>query len=164
MQHKIFKLTLVSILIYANGFAQISKAKNDKIDSETKYDVSLKNPDHIGTWKLVNQKITHENGQIELLDSSSIFLRKILTPTNFVVVVEKKIPELNNKKIVTAVAGGIYSLINGSYQEFSKYATFAGFEETKVNYKLTMKDGKLYTIGTSGGPNVYEETYERVDW
>ena len=79
-------------------------------------------------------------------------------------IVEKKVPELNNKKLVTAVAGGLYSLVNGSYQEFSKYATFTGFEESKANYKLTLKDGKLYTVGTSGGPNVYEEIYERVDW
>lgn len=164
MKHKILKLILISILIYANGFAQISKAKSNKINAELNNNTSLRKADHIGTWKLISQRITYENGQIQLLDSSSIFLRKILTPTNFVVIVEKKVPELNDKKLVTAVAGGIYSLIDGSYQEYSKYGTFAGFENTKVNYKLTIKDGKLYTIGTSGGPNVYEEIYERVDW
>lgn len=164
MKHKILKLTLISILIFGSGFAQIQKEKSRKIIAGQKQNTSGKNSAHIGTWKLVSQKITHNNGQVELLDSSTIFLRKILTPTNFVVIVEQKIPELNNKKLATAVSGGTYSLVNGNYQEFTKYAAFQGFEEMKVNYKLTIKDGKLHTIGTSGGPNVYEEIYEKVDW
>jgi hypothetical protein len=164
MKYKILKLTLFSVLIYTTGFSQISKEKSSKVNAKLKQNSVARNSDHIGTWKLVSQKITHENGQIEVLDSSSIFLRKILTPTNFIVIVEKKVPELNSKKIATGVSGGVYSLVNGNYQEFTKYASFAGFEDMKVNYKLTIKDGRLSTIGTSGGPNVYEEIYERVDW
>lgn len=152
MKNKILKLALVGIFICGTGFAQTQKNK------------AIKNTDHIGTWKLVSQKITYQNGQILISDSSSVFLRKILTPTNFVVIVERKVPELNNKKIVAGASGGVYTLQNGNYKEFTKYAAFEGFEKMNINYKLTMKEGKLHTIGTTGGAEIYEELYERVDW
>lgn len=164
MKDKILALTLVSFLIYTAGFAQTKKTKTVKNNTVVTQKASIQDTEHIGTWKLVSQKITYENGQILTSDSSSIFLRKILTPTNFVVVVEKKIPELNNKRIVAVASGGTYTLQNGNYEEFTKYASFDGFEKMKINYKLTMKEGKLHTIGTTGGPDIYEELYERVDW
>ena len=167
MKRKPLMLTLVAMLIGAAGFAQapkkiISKSAAGNITVQRK--ASSENTAHIGTWKLISQKITYGNGQILISDSASVFLRKILTPTNFVVIVEKKIPELGDKKIVTVASGGIYTLQDGNYQEFTKYAAFDGFEKMQINYKLTMKDGMLHTIGTIGGPEIYEELYERVDW
>jgi len=164
MKNKIIKLAIIGILFCAAGFAQTQKTKAIKSNAIVKHKTSPNNTDHIGTWKLISQKITYENGQILISDSASVFLRKILTPTNFVVIVEKKIPELNNKKIVTVASGGTYTLQNGNYEEFTKYAAFDGFEKMKINYKLTMKDGKLHTIGTIGDPTIYEEVYERVAW
>ena len=167
MKGKSLILILVAMLIGAVGFAQTLKKKNIKStagNTAVQRRTPSENTAHIGTWKLIRQKITYGNGQILISDSSSVFLRKILTPTNFVVIVEKKIPELKDKKIVTGASGGTYTLQNGNYQEFTKYAAFDGFEKMEINYKLTMKDGKLHTIGTIGGPEIYEELYERVDW
>lgn len=167
MKNKTLILTLVTMLIGAGSFAQTPKKKNDKSTrgkQTVQPKISSDNTGHIGTWKLISQKITYANGQILLSDSASVILRKILTPTNFVVIVEKKIPELNHKKIVTGASGGTYTLQNGNYQEFTKYAAFDGFEKMQINYKLTIKDGKLHTIGTIGGPEIYEELYERVAW
>lgn len=160
MKNKILSLTIAATLICAAGVAQTQKKKVHNATIET----SSNSTAHIGTWKLISQKITYQNGQMLLSDSGSVFLRKILTPTNFVVIVEKKVPELNNRKIAASVSGGTYSLVNGNYQEFTKYAAFDGFEKMKINYKLTIKDGKLHTVGTIGGPEIYEELYERVDW
>ncbi|TCD00384.1 hypothetical protein [Pedobacter psychroterrae] len=160
MKNKILILTLAATLICAAAIAQTQKKKVNNATIKT----SSHSTAHIGTWKLISQKITYQNGQMLLSDSGSVFLRKILTPTNFVVIVEKKVPELNNRKIAASVSGGIYSLENGNYQEFTKYAAFDGFEKMKINYKLTIKDGKLHTVGTIGGPEIYEEIYERVDW
>lgn len=160
MKNKILSLTIAATLICAAGVAQTQKKKVHNATTKT----SSNSTAHIGTWKLISQKITYQNGQMLLSDSGSVFLRKILTPTNFVVIVEKKVPELNNRKIAASVSGGTYSLVNGNYQEFTKYAAFDGFEKMKINYKLTIKDGKLHTVGTIGGPEIYEELYERVDW
>ncbi|WP_214227978.1 hypothetical protein [Pedobacter sp. B4-66] len=167
MKRKPLIIILLSMLIGATSFAQTPKKKNNKStgkNTEVERKTSSENTAHVGTWKLIRQKITYGNGQILISDSTSVFLRKILTPTNFVVIVEKKIPELNDKKIVTVASGGIYTLQDGNYQEFTKYAAFDGFEKMNINYKLTMKEGKLHTIGTIGGPDIYEELYERVDW
>ncbi|ETZ23845.1 hypothetical protein [Pedobacter sp. V48] len=163
MKRKLLIIILLSMLIGANSFAQTPK-KPKQTKTKVQRKASSQNTAHIGTWKLIWQKITYENGQMIISDSTSVFLRKILTPTNFVAIVEKKIPELNNKKIVTVASGGTYTLQDGNYQEFAKYAAFDGFEKMKVNYKLTIKDGKLHTIGTIGGSEIYEELFERVDW
>jgi len=151
------------MLIGTAAFAQMPKKKSIPGNKTAQYKVSSDNAAHIGTWKLISQKITYANGQILTSDSSAIFLRKILTPKDFVVIVEKKIPELNNKKIVAVASGGTYTLQNGNYQEFTKYASFDGFDKMNINYKLTIKDGKLHTIGTIGGSEIYEELYERTD-
>lgn len=79
MKNKILILTLISILIYANGFTQISKEKSSKLKQNT----SRTNSDHIGTWKLISQKITYKNGQIELLYSSTTFFKKSINTHKF---------------------------------------------------------------------------------
>ena len=168
MKTKFLASTIIGMLICVASFAQVKKT-NSKANSTVKQstsvkNASMKNADHIGTWKLISQKITYQNGQILTSDSGSVYLRKILTPTNFAVIVEKKVPELNDKKIVAVASGGTYTLQNGNYQEFTKYASFDGFEKMTINYKLTMIEGKLHTIGTIGGAEIYEELYERVDW
>lgn len=86
-----------------------------------------KNTDHIGTWKLISQKVTYTNGQMFMGDSTMVFQRKILTPTTFVVVIEKKVPDYNNNKLATSVAGGHYTLVDGNYEELTEYASFKGF-------------------------------------
>jgi len=167
MNRKPLIVILLGMLIGTAGLAQQTKKKINKSAARNLaigQKATSKNTDHIGTWKLIYQKITYGNGQVLTSDSSSIFLRKILTPTNFVVIVEKKIPELNDKEIVTVASGGTYTLEDGNYQEFTKYASFNDFDKMKIKYKLTLKDGKLHTIGTIGGPDIYEEIYQRVDW
>jgi hypothetical protein len=140
----------VCILISATTFAQSQKKTSQSIKK------SAVNTDHIGTWKLVTQKVTYENGQIFMGDSTNVFQHKILTPTSFVVTIEKKIPAYENRKLAVSVAGGRYTLVDGNYEELTQYASFKGFETMKVNYKLTMEDGKLHTVGTVGA-TIYDE-------
>jgi hypothetical protein len=158
MKQKLILSILLCTLISATTFAQKKTTGALKKSSA--------NTDHIGTWKLLSQKITYANGQIAIGDSSNVFQRKILTPTTFVVVIEKKIPNYDNKKLCVSVAGGHYTLVDGQYEELTEYAAFKGFETMKVNYKLTMEDGKLHTVGTVGestGATIYDEVYVRED-
>ncbi|MGV8880330.1 MAG: hypothetical protein ACOH2A_15020 [Sphingobacteriaceae bacterium] len=141
------------ILLSANAFAQSAKKKA----AANKDDLNIV---HIGTWKLLSQKVTYNSGAMFMGDSTMVFQRKILTPTSFVVIIEKRIPNYDNKKLATFVAGGHYTLVDGNYEEFTEYAAFEGFETMKVNYKLTVEDGKLHTVGTEGG-TIYEEVYVR---
>jgi hypothetical protein len=152
MKQKLIRTTLMCILISATAFAQSQKKTSTKAT----------NTDHIGTWKLLSQKVTTPNGQIFMGDSTNVFQHKILTPTTFVVTIEKKIPAYDNKKLAVSVAGGRYTLVNGQYEELTQYASFKGFETMKVNYKLTMEDGKLHTVGTVG-TTIYDEVYVRED-
>ncbi|TSJ36615.1 hypothetical protein FO440_22575 [Mucilaginibacter corticis] len=150
--------TMVGILISTTIFAQSKKKTSQP---------STTSP--IGSWKLISQKVTYPDGQVSMGDSSNIFQHKILTPTTFVVTIEKKIPNYDNKKLAVSVAGGHYTLVNGDYEELTEYASFKGFETMKVNYKLTMEDGKLHTVGTLSGsgldgkPTIYDEVYVRED-
>ena len=161
--------TLLGILISALTFAQSPKKKTLTVKKgSTRAIVGQKHivpnkTDHIGTWKLISQKVTNENGQMFMGDSTMVFQRKILTPTSFVVVIEKKIPDYGNKKLATSVAGGHYTLVNGNYEELTEYAAFKGFETMKVKYKLTIEDGKLHTVGTLNGSTIYDELYVRED-
>jgi hypothetical protein len=123
---------------------------------------TIAKPSHVGTWKLITQKVTYSDGGQYMGDSSMVFQRKIITPTTFVVVIEKKIKELDNKKMVTSTAGGHYKLVDGNYEELTEYATFQGFETMKVNYVLTVDGNTLHTIGTVGDM-IYDETYIRED-
>lgn len=157
------------MLISAISFAQSSqekKVKEKKRSAKTiadQKDLVADNTAHIGTWKLILQKVSDENGPTFMGDSTMVFQRKILTPTTFVVIIERKIPDYDNKKLATSVAGGHYTLVDGNYEELTEYASFKGFETMKVNYKLTIEDGKLHTVGTVGGSTIYDELYIRED-
>lgn len=154
MKQKLLSFILICLLMSAGVFAQ-SKKKTPG------------NTDHIGTWKLISQKVTYPDGRVSMGDSTNIFQRKILTPTTFVVIIERKIPQLDNARLAASVAGGHYTLVNGNYEELTEYASFKGFETMKVNYKLTIENGKLHTVGTVGGPTgsptTYDEVYVRED-
>ena len=157
MKLKLLQFTLVCILISGAAFAQ---SPTKTAGNAKKSSVSI--AEHIGTWKLLSQKVTSESGQIRIGDSTNVFQRKILTPSNFVVVIEAKIPNYDNKKLAVSVAGGHYTLVDGNYEELTQYASFKGFETMKVNYKLTIEDGKLHTVGTVGS-TIYDELYVRED-
>ncbi|WP_256002112.1 MULTISPECIES: hypothetical protein [Pedobacter] len=147
MKLKLTLCTFLCALLSATTFAQSA----------------TKNASHIGTWKLISQKVTYPDGQIFTGDSSTVFQRKILTPATFVVVIEKKMANYDNKKLATSVAGGHYTLVNGNYEELTEYASFKGFETMKVNYKLSIEDGKLHTVGTVGENIIYDELYIKED-
>lgn len=168
MKPQLILSALLCVFISASTFAQSAKKKTTvkkgaKNAVVGQMHIVPKNTDHIGTWKLISQKVTYDNGQMFMGDSTMVFQRKILTPTTFVVVIEKKIPDYDNKKMATSVAGGHYTLVNGNYEELTEYAAFKGFETMKVKYKLTIEDGKLHTVGTVGGSTIYDEVYVRED-
>jgi hypothetical protein len=169
MKHKLINATLVFILISTAAFAQSTKKNTLAVKRATAKEIvgqvqtTPENNAHIGTWKLISQKVTYDNGQMFMGDSTMVFQHKILTPNTFVVIIEKKIPDYDNKKLATSVAGGHYTLVNGNYEELTEYAAFKGFETMKVNYKLTIEDGKLHTVGTVGGSTIYDEVYVRED-
>jgi hypothetical protein len=58
MKNKILQLIIIGMFIYSAGLAQIPKSQTNKNKT------LAKNQDQVGTWKLVSQKITYENGQI----------------------------------------------------------------------------------------------------
>ncbi|MES2829758.1 MAG: hypothetical protein V4687_16490 [Bacteroidota bacterium] len=157
-------LSAIALIMLSSSaaFAQSSTVKTTKkpIKSAT-VAAKTENTDHIGTWKLISQKVTYDNGQVFEGDSTNVFQRKILTPTSFVVIIEKRIPDYENKKLATSVAGGRYTLVDGNYEELTDYAAFKGFETMQVKYKLTIEDGKLHTVGTVGGNTIYDEVYVR---
>jgi hypothetical protein len=169
MKQPLILSTLVCLLISATTFAQSQKKTSAAVKKGSAKEIVgqthiiPKSSAHIGTWKLISQKVTYENGQMFMGDSTMVFQRKILTPKTFVVIIEKKVPDYDNKKLATSVAGGHYTLVNGNYEELTEYAAFKGFETMKVNYKLTIEDGKLHTVGTVGGSTIYDEVYIRED-
>ena len=169
MKPQLILSTLLCVLISVSTFAQSPKKKTVTVNKGSakaivgQEHIVPKNTDHIGTWKLISQKVTNENGQMFMGDSTMVFQRKILTPTTFVVIIEKKIPDYDNKKLATSVAGGHYTLVDGKYEELTEYAAFKGFETMKVKYKLTIEDGKLHTVGTLNGSTIYDELYVRED-
>jgi hypothetical protein len=164
MKGKTTIVTLLVLLMSIGAFAQ-SKASNVKRRGTPKLATTQKeiNTDHIGTWRLISQKVTYDSGNVFKGDSSTVFQRKVLTPHTFVVVIEKRIPNYDNKKLATSVAGGHYTLIDGNYEEHTEYATFRGFETMEIKYKLTLEDGKLHTVGTFNGTVIYDELYVRED-
>lgn len=160
MKQNLMRLTIAFALISTTTFAQSQKKNSADLKKIT---VTAINTDHIGSWKLISQKVTYPDGQISMGDSTNVFQHKVITPTTFVVTIEKKIPNYDNKKLAVSVAGGRYTLVNGNYEELTQYASFKGFETMKVNYKLTIEDGKLHTVGTLSGSNgestIYDEVY-----
>jgi type 1 fimbria pilin len=164
MNKRIIIALMLCLLVSIGSFAQSKKKSVSTGTSKVKQSVQkAANTAHIGTWRLISQKITFEDGRVTTGDSSNVFTRKILTPTTFVVIIEQKIPSKGNKKMATSVAGGHYTLVDGKYEELTEYAAFDGFETMKVNYILTVDGDKLHTVGTVGGPTIYDETYIRED-
>lgn len=154
MKQNLILFTLVCILISTTIFAQSKKKTSDT------------NTSHVGTWRLLSQKVTYPNGQIAIGDSSNIFQRKIITPNAFVIIIERKIPNYNNKRLATSVAGGHYAIANGNYEEFTQYASFQGFETMKITGKLSIEDSKLHLVAilsVSTGSTIYDELYVRED-
>jgi len=149
--------TLVYILISTTIFAQPKKKTPGK------------NTSYLGTWKLVSDKVTYPNGQVFVGDSSTIIQRKIITPTSFVIIIERKIPEYNNKQLATSVAGGRFTINNGNYEEFTQYASWKGFEELKIKGKLSVENGKLHLVANgnnylgSAETTIFDEWYVRID-
>jgi hypothetical protein len=162
MKQKLIVSILLCILISAPSVAQSQKNISKTLKQGP---TKALNTDHIGAWKLVSQKITYANGQIFLGDSTNVFQRLILTPTACVVIGEAKIPDYDNKKLAISVAGGHYTLVNGNYQVSMQYASYKGFETMKVDYKLTMENGKLHMAGTvtDSKVTIYDEVYVRED-
>lgn len=152
--HFIF-CTLTYIVISTTTFAQ-SKKKASAI-----------NRSYLGTWKLLSSKVTYPNGQAFSGDSSSILQRKIITPSSFVIIIEKRIPSYDNKRLATSVAGGRFIFDKGSYQEITQYASWKGFEPLKINGKLTVEQGKLHLIAKANNylgltdTTVFDEWYIR---
>jgi len=143
--------------------ALVCVSTNTLAQSMSQISSSTPNIEHIGTWKLISQKVTYNNGNVFIGDSTSVFQRKILTPSTFAVIIEKRIPDYDHKKLATSVAGGHYTLVNGDYEELTEYASFKGFDTMKVLYKLTIEDGKLHTVGTVGESTIYDELYVREE-
>ncbi|WP_276089649.1 hypothetical protein [Pedobacter sp. JY14-1] len=124
-------------------------------------------PDIVGTWRLVSQKITHPEGGVTTADSAALNQIKVYTPTMFVNIGERKIPQLDNQKLVVSCAGGHYSIKGDVYEEFTEFASYAGYKDMKVRFKLTMEKGKMHTVGSLSGANgaatIYDEWYSKVD-
>lgn len=166
MKRTLIICALLCVCVSASTYAQTKKNTPVAIKKTSVKSINAKKSrsnDHIGTWKLISQKVTYDNGEVFMGDSSMVFQRKVLTPKTFVVIIEKKIKDYDNKKLATSVAGGHYTLVNGKYEELTEYAAFKGFETMKVNYKLTVEGDKLHTVGTVGGSTIYDEVYIRED-
>lgn len=116
---------------------------------------------HVGTWKLVKQRVLLPDGRESVGDSTNVFQRKILTPSHFVVTIEHVHPE-TGVKLVRSAAGGRYTLADGRYEELTDYASFPGYQDMKVQYELTVDGDTLHTIGKLNNM-IYEETYIRED-
>lgn len=150
-------LTLLSIIISTTTIAQSRKKTVGT------------NKSYPGTWKLISQKVTYPNGQVFTGDSSTIIQRKIITPTSFVIIIEKKIPEYDNKRLATSVAGGRFTINNGNYEEFTQYASWKGFEVLKIKGKLSVENDKLHLVANannylgSAETTIFDEWYIRQD-
>jgi hypothetical protein len=114
---------------------------------------------HVGTWKLVKQRVVLPDGRESHGDSTNVFQRKTLTPSHFVVTIEHVNPQ-TGVKLVRSAAGGRYTLTDGKYEELTDYASFPGFQDMKVQYELTVEGDTLHTIGKVNNMT-YEETYIR---
>lgn len=121
----------------------------------------------VGTWRLVSQKIINAEGGVTTTDSAYLNQVKVYTPTMFVNIGERKIPQLDNQKLVVTCAGGHYSLNGDVYEEFTEFASYKGYKDMKVKFKLTMEKGKMHTVGAVWGADgiitTYDEWYSKVD-
>ena len=121
----------------------------------------------VGTWRLVSQKVTNPDGGVYTADSTALNSVKMYTPTMFANISERKIPELENQKIVVSCAGGHYSLKGDVYEEFTEFASYKGFKDMKVKFTLTMEKGRIHTVGSVSGADgvatIYDEWYKKVE-
>jgi hypothetical protein len=121
----------------------------------------------VGTWKLISQKVTNPDGSTYTADSAAVRQVKIYTPTMFVTVAERKIPELNNQTLVIKCAGGHYTLKGEVYEEITEFASYKDYKGMKVKFILTMEGGKVHTIGAVTGADMnvttYDEWYIKTD-
>ncbi|MHA4894659.1 hypothetical protein ACXZ1K_07910 [Pedobacter sp. PWIIR3] len=121
----------------------------------------------VGTWKLVGQKVINPDGSVLTTDSAHLNQIKMYTPTMYVVVGEVKVPQLDNKKMVNNCAGGHYTINGDVYQEFTEFASWKGYKDMKVKFKLTMEKGKMHTVGSLSGSDgavtIYDEWYTKVE-
>ncbi|MGY4385444.1 hypothetical protein ACVWYN_002484 [Pedobacter sp. UYP24] len=120
-----------------------------------------------GTWKLVAQKVINSDGGVTTSDSAALNSVKIYTPTMFVNISERKVPQYDNQKIVVSCAGGHYSLKGNDYQEFTEFASYKDYKDMRVKFTLTMENGKIHTVGTLSGAHgdadTYDEWFIKVD-
>lgn len=123
--------------------------------------------DIVGTWKLVSQKITQPDGRIYIADSASLNSKKIYTPTTFVNIGERVIPEAGGEKLIVSCAGGRYSIKGNVYEEFTEFATWRGHKNLKVKFVITMEQGKIHTLGALSGldgvETIYDEWFVKID-
>lgn len=128
---------------------------------------SAQNKSIVGSWKLISQKVTNSDGGVTTADSAALNSVKIYTPTMFVNISERKIPELDNQKIVVSCAGGHYTLKGNVYEEFTEFASYKGYKDMKVKFTLTMEKGKIHTVGSLSGADgnvtIYDEWFIKVD-
>lgn len=147
-------------LLFVVALAMASSASLFAQSSEGLTQQEVSGTEHVGTWKLVKQKIVFADGKVHIGDSSNVFQRKILTPTHFVVTIERPNPRAGGKKFVASAAGGRYTLVDGQYAELTEYASFPGYEELEVNYELSVEGDTLHTVGKVND-DTFEETYIR---
>jgi len=125
--------------------------------------LSAKDISIVGTWKLVSQKITYADGATYTANESALNQIKIYTPTMFININEQKIPQLDNQKLVVKCAGGHYSLVGDSYEEFTEFASYKDYKDLKVKFTLTMEKGRMHTVGALSGKDgvqtIYDEWY-----
>ncbi|MES2829771.1 MAG: hypothetical protein V4687_16555 [Bacteroidota bacterium] len=122
--------------------------------------LSAQNLNIEGTWRLVAQKVINADGSVLTSDSAALNSMKIYTPTMFVNIGERKIPQLDNQKLVTSCAGGHYTIKGDVYEEFTEFASWKDYKNLKVKFKVTMEKGKLHTVGTLSGADGVETTYD----
>lgn len=151
------RLLFVVALAFASTSTLFAQSSSEGLTEQ-----SSANTEHVGTWKLVKQKIVFPDGKIHLGDSTNVFQRKIITPTHFVVTIERVSPQMGNKKFVASTAGGRYTLADGQYEELTEYASFRGYDNMEVKYDLNVEGDILHTVGKVNDL-VYEETYVRED-
>ncbi|MGY4385449.1 hypothetical protein ACVWYN_002489 [Pedobacter sp. UYP24] len=114
-----------------------------------------------GTWKLVAQKVINSDGGVTTSDSAALNTVIIYTPTMYVNVSERKIPQYDNQKIVISCAGGHYSLKGNDYQEFTEFASYKDYKDMRVKFTLTIENGKMHTVGTLSGADGNATTYDQ---
>ncbi|NQX53036.1 hypothetical protein HQN86_05370 [Pedobacter panaciterrae] len=149
MNAKIISLTIAILVIFS-----LNSSAQTRLNIE-------------GTWRLVSQKIINSEGGVTTSDSAALNQIKVYTPTMFVNVGERRIPQLDNQKMVVSCAGGHYSLNGDVYEEFTEFASYKDYKDLKVKFKLTMENGKMHTVGTLSGADgiitTYDEWYSKVE-